>query len=229
MSRESEDWSAPGTTKQFKTLRDSRRPSGQLGVWRPRYAVRGCGRGVCSKKSNNPNLSGGEKQKTVLQPAKLHPARRGVVPHLDHGHGPAPTDVLHGPVQEGQLRLVHHGTGGVHDGAVVGAALAALPRAGATRRRSERREARPPPAAAPPLLLTPTSPYTPPLPPSPPIPLPPSPPIPLPPHPQHHRHDHHHQNRRRRRHSSSVSSSSSSSFHRHRHHPRHHRRHHHHR
>ena len=32
-----------------------------LGVWRPRYAGWGCGRRVCSKKSNNPNLSGGEK------------------------------------------------------------------------------------------------------------------------------------------------------------------------
>ena len=41
--------------------RDSRGSSGQLGVWRPRYAGWGCGRGVCSKKSNNPNLSGGEK------------------------------------------------------------------------------------------------------------------------------------------------------------------------
>ena len=41
--------------------RESRGPSGQLRVWRPRHAGWGCGRRVCSKKSNNPNLSGGEK------------------------------------------------------------------------------------------------------------------------------------------------------------------------
>ena len=41
--------------------RESRGPSGQLGVWRPRHAGWGCGRRVCSKKSDNPNLSGGEK------------------------------------------------------------------------------------------------------------------------------------------------------------------------
>ena len=54
------------------TPRDSRGFSGQLGVWRPRYAGWGCGRGVCSEKSNNPNLSGGEKPKTLLPPPSSH-------------------------------------------------------------------------------------------------------------------------------------------------------------
>ena len=50
-----------------RDTRDSRGLSGQLGVWRPRYAGWGW-RGGLFLKANNPNLSGGQRGTVDMRP-----------------------------------------------------------------------------------------------------------------------------------------------------------------